>query len=538
MYRETTKQPEGGTLALDEPAPAVAPTESSGPAWDVTEGHPRRNLILVIMCLSLVLIVASVSSLNVAIPTIVRVLDPSSTEQLWIIDAYALVFAGLLLLCGALGDRYGRRHALILGLAIFAAASTLAAYANDASQLIAFRAVMGIGAALIMPATLSTLTVVFAAKDRAKAIAVWAGFAGAGGAIGPVASGLLLERYWWGSIFFVAVPIVILSIIGIVLFVPNSADAERNRLDYGGAALSVVALVALVFGIIEGPEIGWLDPVTLAAFAIAVVAGVAYPFWERRMEHPLLDPKFFRIPRFGLGSLTITLAFFAMFGMFFLLTLYLQFVLDYSPLGAAVRLLPFSLIMIVIAPRSPLLTARFGTSRVIAAGFVIQSIGFVIAAFLTVDSNYPLILAAVGPMAFGMALLMPPTTNAIVTSLPQDKAGVASAVNDTTREVGGAVGIALMGTLVTVGYQSGMGEATEGLPAPVAELAEDSIGGALRAASQLDPAAAVPLVSAARQSFVDGASVAFGLAAATGLLMAFIIARYYPADDLTTEGAL
>lgn len=502
------------------------------------EGHPRRGLILVIMCLALVLIVAAVSSLNVAIPTIVRELDPSSTEQLWILDSYALVFAGLLLLAGALGDRFGRKKAMIIGLIVFAGASMLAAYANDATQLIGYRATMGIGAALIMPATLSTLTVVYAPKDRAKAIAVWAGFAGAGGAIGPVASGLLLEWFWWGSVFFIAVPIAAVVLIGIVAVVPDSADTARHRLDYLGSFLSVVALVAIVFAIIEGPEIGWLDPVTVVAFVVGVAAALAYVRWERSVEHPLLDPDFFRIPRFGLGSLTITIAFLTMFGMFFLLTLYMQFVLGYSPLGAAVRLLPFSVVMIILAPRSPVFTARFGTARVVAAGFLIQSVGFAIAAFLDVDSSYAMLLAAVVPMAAGMALLMPPTTNAIVTSLPQNKAGVASAVNDTTREVGGAVGIAVMGTLMTVGYQASIEGATDGLPEPLAELANDSIGGAVRVASQLEPALAGPLIESAHQSFVDGITIPFGVAAVLGLVMAGLIARFYPADEPEGSGLL
>jgi EmrB/QacA subfamily drug resistance transporter len=512
--------------------PAVPNAESDRLLGLDGSGHPRRNLILVIMCLSLVLIVASVSSLNVAIPTIVQELDPSSTEQLWILDSYALVFAGLLLLCGALGDRYGRRNALLLGFAVFAGASALAAYSDTPTELIAFRATMGIGAALIMPATLSTLTVVFAPQDRPKAIAIWAGFAGAGGAIGPVASGLLLEWFWWGSIFFIGLPIAAIAIIAIVAVVPNSAEQQRHSLDYVGALLSIVALVGLVFGIVQGPEIGWLDPVTIISFALSIAAGIGYVAWEGRLEHPLLDPANFRIPRFGLGSLTITTAFLSMFGMFFLLTLYMQFVLGYSPLGTAVRLLPFSAVMIAVAPRSPTFTAKFGTRNVVASGFAIQAVGFVIAAtILDVDSSYPVVLAAVIPMAAGMALLMPPTTNAIVSSLPQDKAGVASAVNDTTREVGGAIGIALLGTLVTVNYQPGMDEATRNLPPQLAELAQDSIGGAARAATQLDAASASSLLEAANNAYVDGTRLAFTVAAGVGVAMAILIARRYPDDQ-------
>jgi EmrB/QacA subfamily drug resistance transporter len=529
-------------MTIDDTGPADPAAPSHQPELDNEHlgpdgrGHPRRNLILAIMCLCLVLIVAAVSSLNVAIPTIVTALDPSSTEQLWIIDAYALVFAGLLLLTGALGDRYGRRHALLIGLVIFGGASASAAYATDATQLIAARATMGIGAALIMPATLSTLTVVFAIEDRAKAIAVWAGFAGAGGAIGPVASGLLLERFWWGSVFFVTVPIVIAAIVAIIAVVPNSADREKRPLDLVGAALSVVALVALIFAIIEGPEIGWLHPVTLGAFVVAAAGIGLYLRWEQSTPQPLLDPDFFRIPRFGLGSLTITAAFMSMFGMFFLITLYLQFVLGYSALEAAVRVLPFPAVMIAVAPRSPLLVKRLGTRRVVSTGFVIQAIGFGLATQLDVGSAYWQILVALIPMAIGMAMLMPPTTNAIVTALPQDKAGVASAVNDATREVGGAVGIALLGTLVTINYQSGMEGATDGLAPPLAELAGDSIGGAFRAAAQLDPAVAGPLIEAADRAFLDGTQLAFGVAAAVGLTMAAIIARFYPDDEPAVDG--
>ena len=500
-------------------------------ATDTAAGHPRRQLILVIMCLSLVLIVAAVSSLNVAIPTIVRELQPSSTEQLWIIDSYALVFAGLLLFCGALGDRYGRKHALIVGMLIFAGASILAAYADSPTQLIAFRGLSGIGAALIMPATLSTISVVFPPDERAKAIAVWAGLAGAGGAIGPVASGLLLEWFWWGSIFFVAVPIVAIALVGIIAVVPNSAELERHPLDYVGALLSVVMLVSLVFGIVEGPESGWLAGITLGAFAVGIVTLGLYLWWERRVEYPLLDPRHFLIPRFGLGSLTITFAFFVMFGMFFLITLYMQFVLGWSALGAAVRLLPFSVVMIIVAPRNPILTERFGSRQVIAAGFIVQASGFLIAATaFQPDSAYWVVLFAVIPMALGMALLMPPTTNAIISALPQDKAGVASAVNDTTREVGGALGIALMGTLMTIGYQAGI-EGTDGLPVELAELAEDSVGGAFQVASQLEPAAAGPLIESASSAYLDGTTFAFGLAGVVSLIMAGVITRFYPSDD-------
>lgn len=508
---------------------ADATATADPPAWRPGQSHPRQGAVLVIMCLCLVMVVAAVSSLNVAIPTIVRELDPTSTEQLWIIDAYGLVFAGLLLLTGALGDRYGRKYALMLGLVIFAGAASVAGLAHDPTQLIAFRAVMGIGAALIMPATLSTLTVVYAPQDRAKAIAVWAGFAGAGGAIGPLASGLLLKWFWWGSVFFVVVPFAVVALVAVAMIVPNSADEAKHKLDYGGAVLSVVMLASIVFGIIEGPEIGWTSPEVLGAFVLGAVMVVAYIAWERRVAHPLLDPAYFRIPRFGLGSLTVTAAFLSMFGLFFLLTLYLQFVLGYSPLEAAVRQLPFPLVMIAVAPRSPKLVARFGARWVVTAGFLIQAVGFLIATRFSVGGSYWVVLVAVIPMALGMALVMPPTTNAIVTSLPQDKAGVASAVNDTTREVGGAVGIALLGSLMTVGYHAHMGaDKTAALPPPLAKVAHDSIGGAALIRGQLDPAVGNRLLSDAQSAFISGARVSFIVAGVVALVLAGVIARFYP----------
>ncbi|MCP3939598.1 MAG: DHA2 family efflux MFS transporter permease subunit [Actinomycetia bacterium] len=498
---------------------------------DVPEGHPRRQLILAVMCLCLVLIIASVSSLNVAIPTIVRELAPTSTQQLWILDSYALVFAGLLLFAGALGDRYGRKPALLVGLAIFGGASTAAAWSNSPEQVIAFRSVMGVGAALIMPATLSTIAVVFPPAERAKAIAVWAGFAGAGGAIGPLMSGLLLERFWWGSVFFIATPIVVLASIAIAAVVPNSRDTRRRPLDFVGALLSVIGLTGIVFGIIEGPENGWTAPLTIGGFVLGTLGLVGFVLWELRRSEPMLDPRLFLIPRFGLGSLTITAAFLSMFGMFFLMTLYLQFVVGYTALGAAVRLLPFSAVMIALAPRSPQLTAKFGTRRVVSAGFIIQATGFAVAQFLEPDSSYLVVVAAVVLMGSGMALLMPPTTNAIVTSLPPDKAGVASAVNDTTREVGGAVGIALMGTLMTSAYQSSLGSATDSLPPELAEVAKDSIGGAAQVASILGGPEAAGLLEKANEAYVSGMHVAFWVAVATGLILAAVIGRFYPTDE-------
>jgi len=499
------------------------------------EPDPLRWRILGILCLCLILIVASVSSLNVAIPSIVRALDASQTEQLWILDSYALVFAGLLLPAGAIGDRYGRKGALLTGLAIFGTAAIVASFADSAALIIAFRSVMGVGAALVMPATLSIITVVFPPEERGKAIAIWAGFAGAGGAIGPLSSGILLEHFWWGSVFFVNVPIVMVAFVAISRWVPTSRDDEARPLDPAGALLSILGLGSLVFGIINGPEHGWTDPLTLAAFVVSLVALAGFVRYETRIEFPMLDPRLFRIRRFALGSLTITMAFMVMFGMFFLITLYLQFVQGYSALGAAVRTLPFAVTMIAVSPRGPKLVARFGARAVVTTGLLIQATGFVLMSRLQPETPYVYLALGIVLAAAGMALLMPPSTEAIVSSLPQSKAGVGSAVNDTTREVGGAIGIALLGSLLSIGYRSGVSSLVDNpaLPRQAAEAINDSVAGASFAAAEAPAPFGAQILQTAGNAYTDGMSLAFTVAAVIGVATAIVVNRTYPREPLS-----
>lgn len=500
------------------------------------EADPRRWTILGILCLSLVLIVASVSSLNVAIPSIVRALDASQTEQLWILDSYALVFAGLLLPAGAIGDRYGRKGALLVGLGIFGSAAVAASFSDTAAAVIASRATMGIGAALVMPATLSIITIVFPPEERGKAIAIWAGFAGAGGAIGPLSSGFLLEHYWWGSVFFINVPIVALAFVAITFLVPTSRDDERRPLDPVGALLSIGGLGSLVFGIINGPEHGWSDPFTVAAFLSAVVLLIGFVRYEAGSRFPMLDPRLFRIRRFALGSLTITVGFMVMFGMFFLITLYLQFVQGNSALGAAVRTLPFAVTMIIVSPRGPLAVARFGARAVVTAGLLLQASGFVVMAQFTPDTPYVAVAGGLVLLATGLALFMPASTEAIVSSLPPSKAGVGSAVNDTTREVGGAIGIALLGSLLSIGYRDGVEPlvSNPAVPPQAAEFIHDSIGGAAAVAAQAPPAFRQEILDTAGRAYTDGMSVAFLVAALAGVVTAAIVNHYYPRRPLAS----
>lgn len=487
----------------------------------------NRQKILWILCGSLVLVVVSVSSLNVAIPNIQRSLDASATELQWIIDSYALVFAGLLLPAGAIGDRFGRREALLGGLGVFAVAAIGGTLADSPSQLIAWRSLMGAGAAFIMPATLSIVSHVFPPEERAKAIATWAGFAGAGGVVGLLSSGVLLESFWWGSVFLVNVPIAVAMIALVVAVVPTSRDPESTRLDPVGALMSIVGLVALVFGIIEGPEKGWTSSETLGAFAVAIVLLSAFVIWEMRSTHPMLDPRYFLLREFSLGSLIITAAFFGLFGMFFVVVQFLQYVQGHGALAAGVRMLPYGLVLLVVAPRSAPVAARLGDRAVIVGGTMLSAGGFVVLGLLRPDTSYAVTALGLVLIALGTGLLMPPATSALVGSLPEAKAGVGSAMNDTTREVGGAVGIAVIGALVSVGYRNALGNTLEGADPHVEELARDSIGGLLATAETFG-ADAPRVIAAGAEAFSDGIRIGMWTAAATLTIAAIAIALLHP----------
>ena len=341
------------------------------------EVYGRRWAILGVLCLSLVLVVAAVSSVNTAIPSIRLQLLPTDAQLLWIVDIYAVVFAGLLLPAGALGDRFGRKSALQFGLITFAVGSVLSSQAGSPANLLAFRCIMGLGAAFIMPSTLSLLTSVFPPAERPKAIAVWTGFAGAGGVIGTLMSGLVLSHYWWGSVFFVSVPITLLAVLLVSVMCPSSKEEHVTPLDPIGAALSVLGFGSLLYGIIEGPEKGWTSVHSIAAFALAIVGLVGFVLWERQRMNPMLDVRFFGIPRFGAGALGVTFTFFAMFSMFFLIAQFLQSVRGYSPLKAGVCTLPFAITMVAVSPRGATLAAKFGPRRVILSGLSVIPVGLV-----------------------------------------------------------------------------------------------------------------------------------------------------------------
>ncbi len=490
--------------------------------------HQRRWLIHAIMSSGLVLIVMAVSSLNVALPTLVRELGATATDLQWIVDSYALVFAGLLLFAGAMGDRFGRRGAFMAGMLVFAVSTVLSSFANDPAQLITYRALMGVGAAFVMPATLSIISNVFHDnKERAKAVAMWAGFAGAGGAIGPIISGVLLNYFWWGSIFLMPIPIIIISMLATFAVVPTSRDPEAERLDIFGSFLSIVGLGTLLYGVIEAPNNGWLSFETAWAILGGAFILLGFAYWERQTSHPMLPMRFFQSKRFSIGSLTLVLTFFALFGMFFVLIQFLQFVLGFSALAAAVRTLPAPVALIITSSQVTRLEERFGTKKIVSLGLLIVAFGFVVLSTLSPESGYAAVFIGLVMLGLGMGLAMPPATEAIIGAVPRRKAGVGSAMNDTTREVGGALGIAVLGSVLASGYKSSIEEKLVGLPEQTLDIAKESIGGALAVASEMGEDGA-EIIKGANEAFADGMRLTMWVGAGFLVLSAVLVWRFMP----------
>jgi EmrB/QacA subfamily drug resistance transporter len=480
----------------------------------------NRWKILVVLCLSLMVIMIANGSLNVALPALADDLDASTSSLQWMVDAYSLVFAGMLFTAGTIGDRYGRKLVLQGGMVLFLVGAVGASMSNSAGQVIAFRAVMGFAAAFVMPSTLSLLTNVFPPHERPKAISIWAGIAAGGAALGPPTSGFLVEHFWWGSVFLINVPLLVLAIVAGRILLPESKDPDEHAIDIPGALLSVLGIGALVYAIIEAPEKGWGSSQTILAFVVAVVALVAFAFREASTDEPMFDLALLRNPRFSVASVGIALCFFAMFGFSFLLTQYLQLVLDYSPFHAGLLMLPMPLIMMAIAPQAPRIVQHFGITRVVPAGMVAIATGLLVTSILTPHSHGWAIYVAMVPMMSGMALTMSPFTAMIMTSVPAERAGMGSATNDTTRELGGALGVAVLGSIVTTHFRGSLDTAVQVLPPDARAEASSGLAGVLQAAQTLPADAASSLVRDARQAFTDGLGTASIVAAAIVLLTA------------------
>jgi EmrB/QacA subfamily drug resistance transporter len=494
----------------------------------VFKDHPIAALAVI--CLSAFVVSVDATIVNVALPTLSRELDADTAQLQWIVDAYTLVMAGLMLSAGSLSDRYGRRGFLSSGLALFAITSAVAAQVDSAHALIWGRAAMGVGAAVIFPATLALITNIFTDPvKRAKAIGLWAAMVGVGVAAGPITGGWLLENFWWGSIFLVNVPIAVVAIVGGLLFIPTSRDPAAPPVDVAGLILSALGVTALVYTIIEAPNVGWTNWHTIIGFGVATVVLIGFVLWERRTPHPMLDVTVFLNRRFSGGSLAITAGFLTLFGFIFVITQYFQFIKAYGAFETGVRLLPVAVSIALGSVVGPRLVEKIGTTAVVAGGLAVFAAGLGWASTVDAGTPYLEITAQMLLLGGGLGLTFSPSTEAIMGSLSADKAGVGSGVNDTTRELGGTLGVAIVGSVFASVYSGRLGSdaVIAALPADVRSTMEDSMAAAEQVIGQLPTHLATGVRQAVNSAFLDGlfigslvsASIAFGAAVVVAFLL-------------------
>jgi EmrB/QacA subfamily drug resistance transporter len=497
-------------------------------ATPTAPGTVSTKAVMPVIALSLMTIVSAVVGLNVALPDIARATGATQTQLTWIVDAYTVVFAALLFFAGAFGDRFGRKPLLVVGLVVFGLAAVAGTFTTTPEGLIAVRAVMGLGAAAVMPTTLSVITTSFPEEERPRAIGAWVGIAGAGAIVGLFITATLLEFFDWQSFFWLNVVLAAVATLGAIAKVPDSTDAHPPAVDVVGGVLTLVGMGALVFGIIEGPERGWTDVATLTSLIVGTVSLAAFVWWELRLEEPLLDPRLFASRGFSVGSLSITVTFFCWFGLIFSVLQYLQFVVGYSPLEAAVRLLPIPFLLIPTARLAPRIAARVGFRRLVPVGMVLLAAGLFVVSRSQVDLNYPLFAAGLMIGAAGMGLSGTPSTTAVTEALPPEKQGVASAMNDTARELGSALGIAVLGSTLNQVYRDTMLDHVAGLP----QQAADAILGSVAFVSSPELSQlgqrGHELADLGRQAFVDGVGSALVVASAVALVTAALVAAFGP----------
>ena len=498
-----------GTSRPESADPAAHSEMSEGPAIQPIRD---RRLILAVLCVTLLLVSLDNTILNVALPVIVRTLHASSSSLQWIVDSYAIVFAGLLLVAGSLGDRLGRKWVFMAGLVIFATGSAVSAFSGTADRLIAARAFMGIGGAAIMPSTLSILTSTFTeARERARAIGVWSGTTGLGVAVGPVAGGWLLAHFWWGSVFLVNVPIAVIGLFAAVWLVPDSKNSNAKRPDPIGAGLSIVGMGLLLWGIIEAPDRSWTSPLILGAIAAAMAVLAAFVAWERHSSHPMLEVSFFRSRRFSAAMGAMGLVMFALMGGLFLLTQYLQFSLGYTAFETGLRIAPIAAVLLVAAPLSIIADHLIGTKPVVFTGMALLAVGFGLL------------------IGLGTGLAFAPCTESVMGSLPIDQAGVGAATNGAALQTGGALGVGVLGSLLNTRYQNQLAPvlAHYKMPASILHLITGSLGGALAVSQKIGGVLGPELATFARRSFVSGLDLAVTVGAvvvgAAGLVVLVVL---------------
>jgi EmrB/QacA subfamily drug resistance transporter len=493
--------------------------------------HARRWKTLGVLSLSLVIIGLDNTILNVALPTLQHEFDASPSELQWMVDSYLLVFAGLLLVFGTLGDRFGRKRALQAGVSIFGLASLGALVADSADQVIAVRAAMGVGAALIMPATLSIIANLFTGKERGKAIGIWAALAAVGTGLGPLAGGLLLEWFDWWSVFMVNVPVAAAALLLAVRYVPESRDPRPGRFDVLGAALSIAGFSLLVYAIIEAPGQGWTSAWTLGALAASVVLLGAFLWWERRVDEPMLDLGFFRSASFSVGTAGVSVAFFALLGAIFVLTQYLQFVHGYTAIEAGAIMSPIAVGLMMGAGSSSKAVERLGVSRVVAVGLAGIATMLALTTLWQPDTQALFLALWFLGLALAMGWVMAPATDAVVGAVPAAKSGIASATNTVARMVSGALGVAVIGSIVGSLYSSDVTGSFTALPPDAQARAEDSVGAASAIAGQLPADASSDLLATSGEAFTRAMGSGLLVAAALAAVAAVVVLRFLPSRE-------
>ena len=484
---------------------------------------PRRWWALAALGLAVLTLGFDITIMNVALPTIATELEVGTDGLQWMVNAYVLVIAGLMLTCGALGDRYGRKRLLLIGLGLFGISSAVAAGVDSAALVIAARGVMGMGAAIMLPVAFAVLAALFGPAERGRAVSFLVMGLGVGIPLGPIIGGYLLEHFWWGSIFLINVPIAIIGAIAIAVLLPESRDPAPRRPDVLGAVLSTGGLTSLVYGVIEAPARGWSDPVTIGAISAGVVVLTGFVAWELRVRDPMIDLHLFTRPQFLWASIAGVLVTFGMRGLLFVVPQYLQFVAGHDALGTGLRLLPLIGGLVVGAPAGERLAARAGYRVPVSAGLTVLAAGVAIGALTDIASSYGFVAAWLATAGLGIGMALAPAMDAVLDSLPTEQAGSGTAITMTLRQTGGALGVALLGSLLAEGYTGRVN--TAGLPPEAAAAARESIAGALAAATRLgEPAVA----ASADAAYLHGMSLVLVATAITAGFSALLTALLLP----------
>lgn len=496
--------------------------------------YRRRWWTLIVIAISVIIIVLDTTIINIALPTLQRELGTTMSQLQWISNAYILAFGALMLTMGALGDRMGRAKILQLGIILFALGSLAASFVNTGSQLIACRVVMGIAGAMILPATLAIITNVFPKNERGRAIGIWAGLNSIGIALGPIIGGLIIDNIGWKWVFLVNLPIAAVALITGWFLVPDSRNPQSRPIDIVGTILSALGLASLVFGLIQGGRWGWIHPGIIGSLVGSAVVLVTFYLWEKHTEYPMLDVSFFRNARFSAGVGTVSIMALAMMGLSFALTLYLQFVREYTALETGLRQIPFAFGMFFGAGLADRFVSKFGTTRVIFVGFLGTATVGALVAFWGVETAY----WQLGLILFGIGLFLgniaAPAADAVMGALPEERAGIGSAMNSASRIIAGALGVAVLGTTLSDIYTSSFEKAAtafSSLPAEIIKTASDSVGAAVTVAAQLPAGTGDALALAAKNSFMDGWQVMAFVTCALSIIGVLVILKFMPARN-------